>query len=432
MSSTADVILYGGSIITMDEKNPSAEALAVTGNIITAVGKLDEVFALAGETTKVIYLNQKTLLPGFIEPHTHATALVLVNTAYTNISGYDYHTYNDVNEKMKETIRKLDTETSPLPWALFFGWDPELIPSLPLLSADFLDKVFSSEVPVVVVGQSGHVAWVNRKAFEVANVDDSIENADGGVFVKDDEGHLTGQLFEVYAIERVTSYAPQPTLSDLQTKIKDQWKDFASRGFTTVTEMAYQRNPAFDTLLLKESEQRDCPIRLALYQVVYDQDEPIIEGSDKLWVAGVKVIADGSPHCGTAAVQEPYLNSNLTEILGFPESPQYGTLNYTTDELLEIVQSYHKKGTQIAIHAHGERAIDQVLTVYEQVVSKVPKDTRHRIEHLGLATVDTIARAGELKLALSFFVCHLYFYAKSFTEYIFGRERTDRWTPLSE
>ena len=235
----------------------------------------------------------------------------------------------------------------------------------------------------------------------MANVDDSIENADGGVFVKDDEGYLTGQLFEVYAIERVTSYAPQPTLSDLQTKIKDQWKDFASRGFTTVTEMAYQRNPAFDTLLLKESEQRDCPIRLALYQVVYgpensikeeksstrshyqccpsllriddsmdgslDQDEPIIEGSDKLWVAGVKVIADGSPHCGTAAVQEPYLNSNLTEILGFPEAPQYGTLNYTTDELLEIVQSYHKKGTQIAIHAHGERAIDQVLTVYEQV-----------------------------------------------------------------
>lgn len=76
------------------------------------------------------------------------------------------------------------------------------------------------------------------------------------MFVKDDEGHLTGQLFEVYAIERVTSYAPQPTLSDLQTKIKDQWKDFASRGFTTVTEMAYQRNPAFDILLVKESEQR--------------------------------------------------------------------------------------------------------------------------------------------------------------------------------
>ena len=170
----------------------------------------------------------------------------------------------------------------------------------------------------------------------MAKVDDSIENVDGGVFVKDDQGHLTGQLFESYAIGRVISHAPQPKVSDLRTKIEEQWKDYASRGFTTVTEMGYQRNPAFDTLLLKESEQRDCPIRLALYQVVYgpensikeeksstrshyqccpsllriddsmdgslDQDEPIIEGSDKLWVAGVKVIADGSPHCGTAAL----------------------------------------------------------------------------------------------------------------------------------
>ena len=160
--------------------------------------------------------------------------------------------------------------------------------------------------------------------------------------------------------------------------------------------MGYLSDPEFEPLLKKESKQRDCPIRLALYRVVngpaktvreeksstrfhyqccpsllrrpsLNQDEPTIEGSDKLWVAGVKLVADGSPHCGTAAVQEPYLNSNLTEILGFPEAPQYGTLNYTTDELLEIVQSYHKKGTQIAIHAHGERAIDQVLTVYEQV-----------------------------------------------------------------
>ena len=149
------------------QKNPSAEALAVTGNIITAVGKLDEVFALAGETTKLIYLNQKALLPGFIEPHTHAVLSVRFNAAFTNISGYDYHTYDEVNRKMKATICELGKETSPLPWALFFGWDPELIPSLPLLSADFLDKEFSSEVPVVVVGQSGHVAWVNRKAFEV-------------------------------------------------------------------------------------------------------------------------------------------------------------------------------------------------------------------------------------------------------------------------
>lgn len=77
MSSQADYIFYGGDIITMDEKNPCAEALAVKGDIIQAVGKLEEVFTLAGPSTQVIYLNQQTLLPGFIEPHQHATMVAM-------------------------------------------------------------------------------------------------------------------------------------------------------------------------------------------------------------------------------------------------------------------------------------------------------------------------------------------------------------------
>ena len=87
----------------------------------------------------------------------------------------------------------------------------------------------------------------------------------------------------------------------------------------------------------------------------------------KLWEAGVKLVADGSPHCGTAAVREPFLNTNLTQTLGFPPAPCYGNLNHSTQDLLKLVKSYHQRGTQIAIHAHGERAIDQVIGVYEQV-----------------------------------------------------------------
>ena len=81
----------------------------------------------------------------------------------------------------------------------------------------------------------------------------------------------------------------------------------------------------------------------------------------------MKLGADGSPHCGKAAVREPFLNSNLTEILGFPPAPCYGNLNHTTEDLLEIVKAKHNNKKQIAIHAHGERAIDQVIGVYEKV-----------------------------------------------------------------
>ena len=87
-----------------------------------------------------------------------------------DISGYNYKTYEQVKKVIAEEIAKLKPEASPLPWAIFFGWDPELIPNLPKLSADFLDKEFSSTFPVVIVGQSGHVAWVNNKAFEVSSI----------------------------------------------------------------------------------------------------------------------------------------------------------------------------------------------------------------------------------------------------------------------
>lgn len=85
---------------------------------------------------------------------------------YVNISGYYYASYDAIKELMNTEIATLDPGATPLPWAMFFGWDPELIPNMPTLSADFLDG-FSTTFPVAVVGQSGHVAWVNHKAFEV-------------------------------------------------------------------------------------------------------------------------------------------------------------------------------------------------------------------------------------------------------------------------
>ena len=89
---------------------------------------------------------------------------------FIDISGYNYKTYDQIKTVIVEAIAELNPDASPLPWARFLGWDPELIPNLPKLSADFLDKEFSSTIPVAIVGQSGHVAWVNNKAFEVSSI----------------------------------------------------------------------------------------------------------------------------------------------------------------------------------------------------------------------------------------------------------------------
>jgi len=94
---------------------------------------------------------------------------VFVLQLYMSISGYYYNSYEEIKELMNTEIGKLDPSATPLPWAMFFGWDPELILNMPTLSADFLDG-FSTTFPVAVIGQSGHVAWVNHKAFEVRTV----------------------------------------------------------------------------------------------------------------------------------------------------------------------------------------------------------------------------------------------------------------------
>lgn len=91
---------------------------------------------------------------------------------------------------------------------------------------------------------------------------------------------------------------------------------------------------------------------------------------DRLWIAGIKMMADGSPHCGSAAVMEPYLENYLTKILGFPKAPNYGKLNMESDALVDAMKFYDKQGIQVAIHSHGERASDQVLKAYEQVKLK--------------------------------------------------------------
>ena len=86
---------------------------------------------------------------------------------FVKVHGYDNHSYADVETKMKETIDSLDQNSVRLPWVLFFGWDPELISDFPRLSREVVNE-FSTEIPICVIGQSGHVAWVNQKAFDVS------------------------------------------------------------------------------------------------------------------------------------------------------------------------------------------------------------------------------------------------------------------------
>ena len=148
-------------------------------------------------------------------------------------------------------------------------------------------------------------------------------------------------------------------------------------------------------------------------------------------MAGYKIWADGSPHAGTSAIAEPYLETELTQKLSFPhKSHPCGKLNWTDEKLHAMVKECHDQGKQVSIYAHGERAINQSLKAYQQVM-KPKDDRRYRLEHVGLITEDQLKKCGELGVNTSIFVDQFRFYGETFSQSIFGQERTDRWAPLS-
>ncbi|KAK3732877.1 hypothetical protein QZH41_018667, partial [Actinostola sp. cb2023] len=443
--SSADYIFYGGEIVTMDDECPVAEALATKDGKILSVGSENEVCLHGGIDTKYISLEGKqTLLPGFIEAHQHGVEMTISRCLFLNCSGYYYQSYDQIKDLIEKTIANVDSGSDK--WCIFEGWDPELISDLPQLNWDILDG-FSRDVPVVVLGQNKHIAWGNHKAFEMAGVTEDTEDPDGGSFVRDPETKkLTGQLMEPPAIFWFTDCAPTPSHKDWVQAVDQQWDQYSRCGFTTITDLLFfpKRYESLDSVIEAKSLRPDCPLRLALYEHVdglgdaeklsskCKTTKSILEENDKLWFAGVKIVSDGSPHCGTIATRDPFLENDLTKTLGFPPSPCYGALNFSNDQMLKMVKHWHDQGKQVAIHAHGERAIDQVLSVYEKVLlGREDCDRRHRIEHLGLADENHIIRAARMNLALSFFVAHLYFYGKVYTESILGEKRTNRWAPLS-
>ena len=321
----ADIVFHGGDIFTLDDKNPQVEALAVKGEGILAVGNYADIESkIQCGYTKVIDLKGKTLLPGFIEAHQHAIHAAVQRFLYINIAAYSYdcklRTKDEVLEIIREEIAAADpTDVLALPWCVFIGWDIELIPDLPTLSADYLDEHFSDKIPLMILAQSGHAAWVNHKTFEICNITDETESPPGGEYVKED-GKLTGLLLEGPAIQSILDHYPKIRVVfkviEAVEAINAQWKDYARKGFTTVTEMAYKPEIAQDLGLSFKALHSDCPIRLALYQAYkYNEEQPKhhIWESSKLWVAGYKIWADGSPHAGTSAVAEPYLDTDLTK-----------------------------------------------------------------------------------------------------------------------
>ena len=419
-----DEFVLTGTILTMEEKSPKINAVWVKDGIIQGIG--EEAIKAASDGNLPIHdLGDQVLTPGLVEPHTHPVAAALLG-ATVDVSAF---THNNRQEIMT-TLREATDGMALTPWLIAFGWDPVAIADLDPPTLEELDTL-STDRPIVILTQMMHEAYLNSAAFRAAGVKITNPNDHTEGFIRDESGKLTGVVREVSAISKIISTAPSAPTSVSELLLRLQFKKYAKAGYTTIgVTGAVGRLPDPVGMLKKISIEEISPLRTFVYLLPNQVEQYPLGGNDRFQVLGLKLWLDGSPFTGGAAFEDGYHDSKLTsERLGIPHSHR-GDLNYSLDDLREIIPAYHAKGYQIALHVQGERAIEEALTIFEETISNNPKpNLEHRLEHNALITATQLQRAKKLNLSTGFFVDHVYFYGDALPQLI-GSDRVNRYMPV--
>jgi len=439
-------IFYGedqNSVITMNPDQMVAQAVAVCKDgTIADVGDKNRLLAAWKDPgTVMVALNRpQTLLPGFVEPHTH-----LALTVQSQISvPCGSQEPNLPIAIVLDRLHKAATVDSPA-WVVGSQFDPSRSsPLFASLDAKILDEKVSNTIPVFVLNASGHIAYANTAALHRAGITrDNPKFPDDVGIVKDPTTHEpTGQLNEVHAINLVSDHIPPPTEVSFRKKAACVIQQWAAAGVTTSAEIALgiAIPVQADWKLYQDLAKRKGPIRFRVY-VDHSQVKPNADGSlstkppgvvfkhtnepgdEWLKVLGVKFVTDGSTQGFTAALTQPYLYPPTLNL----QPPNEGTLNFKDKPLTEEMRSFYDKGWQLVAHANGDRAIDQVLTAYETLPN--PEERRLRIEHFTVTNPSQMDRVYDLGVTPGMTAGHLYFWGQVFYKSILGPERADQIHP---
>jgi predicted amidohydrolase YtcJ len=402
-------IIVNAVVYTVEEKMPRAEALAIQHGRFIAVGSSSAVRSLAGRGTQVLDAQGMTIVPGFIDAHTHpASAGVreLLDVACDRDSIAD----------IVAAIRVRVAQTAEGEWVFGFKYDDTKLKEERPLNRHDLDAV-SPRHPVRITHRGGHTAVYNSLALRMAKIDRNTPDPEGGKFVRDDKGELTG-LAQETAVERVVR-VPTPTPRQGQAGVKRISELMTAAGLTSVHDAgtspahfaAYRDALAAGEMLFRVYTM----VQPELFQRLNAAGIRSGFGDDRLRVGGLKLFCDGSASERTMRMSTPYV--------GRPND--FGILVTTQDKLDEQVRAAHDAGWQVGVHANGDVAIDMVLRSYELAQRATPRtDTRHRIEHCTLVNESLLKRIKAAGVIPAPFYTYVYYHGDKWAQY--GEEKT-RW-----
>lgn len=377
----ADMILMDANIVTMNERQPQAQAVAINDGKIIDVGSNSKIRRLAGNNTRTIDLRGKTVLPGLIDAHAH---MISLGHPFPWLELRGVSSIKEIQRKLK--IKAQETEKGK--WILGRGWDQDRLREKRYPTRWDLDKV-SPNNPVLLNRVCGHIGVANSRALEVANIDKEAAPSWGELVDRDPTtGESTGILRE-NAMDIVWNM-PEPSEEDLLKACHTACMEAVKAGLTSVHWFASKPNEIRALQQLRKRNKLSLRVYLVVPMEYFETFKNQRFSEPFLKLNCVKIFTDGSLGARTAALQEPYADDPATK----------GVLSHSLDELKTMIKSANDAGFQVAVHAIGDAAIDETLKAFNQALDKaVVKERRHRIEHVSVLNPHLIKQIKALGLS---------------------------------
>jgi hypothetical protein len=385
-SKPADLMIYG-RVWTGDMARPWAQAVAVGGDTLVAVGDSAVLARLIGPGTRVIHNGKAMVVPGFMDGHAHFL-----------MGGFQLASV-DLRDASSpaEFIARLKAHAAKLPrgeWIIGGDWDHERWPGTPLPHRSWIDSVTPNN-PVLVSRLDGHMALANSSALRLARISRTTGDIPGGTIVRGPGGEPTGVLKDE-AQNPVWAVIPTPSPSQSDTALKRAMEWAASKGVTAVADVSV---PWYEVAALRRAHAAgrlttrvSVYVPLSEWRLMADTVRAHGAGDDWLRVAGVKGYVDGSLGSTTALFYQPY--DDAPETSGLLVTPE--------DSLRAWIAGADSAGLQVVVHAIGERANRLLLDIYDSVgKAHGPRDRRFRVEHAQHLRRGDIARLARSSVVAS-------------------------------
>lgn len=399
-------VYYNGNIITMEgntEETLYAKALEVSNGVITKVAYTDEEVNNLIKNKSLVDLKGKTLMPSFIDPHSHiisfAQALTTVDlSGTTNIA--------EIDSRLEDYIKNNNLTNGA--WVIGFGYDNNLLPDKKNPTRDDLDKV-STNLAIFITHASGHVGSMNSKALEYFSVDENTPDIEGGVIERYPNSRKpTGYMEEAAFMKYAREVDFKVTDEDMMNFVNQAEDVYLSYGITTAQNSLIVNGdlPLIENMITNNRFKIDIIgfIDLKNAPNIFDEHKDLIgKYSNRFKISGYKIFLDGSPQAKTAWLKEPYITGEK----GYRGYPIH---DYNT--VKEYVRKSFDDKMQLQAHCNGDAAAEQYVDAISEVMTERNTTNNYRavLVHSQIVKENEYKRMSEFNIIPSLFVAHIYYW----------------------